>query len=110
VFAVQVPESCRDLSPGFVARVLAEHWAFLPGAARELGVSSSDLRRLTLARPWLLARAHEEMGVIVARAEGELIRALDDEDPRRREWAAGAILGSWAARDSLFAPARSRRV
>jgi hypothetical protein len=43
---------------------------------------------------------------IVARAVGELIRALDSDDPRRREWAAEKIMSSYIARNHPFAPAR----
>jgi hypothetical protein len=104
----RVPECCRDLDMARVSRVLAEHHAHFPMAARELGVSEPDLRRLTWARPRLLDEAHEEMELVVRRARGELISALFDPDStdRRREWAADWILRSWIARDSPFAPAR----
>jgi hypothetical protein len=43
----------------------------------------------------------------VAKAEAEVWAALyDEEDPRRREWAADRILGSWMARDHPLAKAR----
>ncbi len=46
------------------------------------------------------------MEVVVARAWGELIRALDSDDWRRRAWAADKIMSSWLARDHPLAPAR----
>jgi hypothetical protein len=102
----KVPESCVNLDMAHVSRVLAKHRAYIPMAARELGVSPVDLRRLTWARPHLLDEAHEEMELVVIRAWGELIRAVSSDDPRRRMWASDRILSSWAARDSPFAPAR----
>jgi hypothetical protein len=102
----KVPDSCNDLDMARVAWVLAKHRAYFPTAARELGVLPADLKRLTWARPHLLDQAHEEMGLIVARAQGELITAVFSDDPRRQMWAADKILSSWIARDSPLAPAR----
>jgi hypothetical protein len=102
----KVPDSCVHLDMDRVARVLAKHHSYFPAAARELGVSPADLRRLTWARPHLLDEAHEEMEVVVARAQGEVIKALDSNDWRRKMWACDKILGSWLARDHPLAPAR----
>jgi hypothetical protein len=102
----KVPENCGNLDMNHVARVLAKHHAYFPAAARELGVSPVDLKRLTWARPHLLDEAHEEMEVVVARAQGEVIKALDSDDWRRKMWACDKILGSWLARDHPLAPAR----
>ena len=101
----KVPVSCEHLDLALVERVLAKHHAFFPAAARELGVLPTDLRRLTWARPHLLDEAHEEMELFVARAMGELIKALYSPNDRRREWAAERILSSWIARDHPFARA-----
>jgi hypothetical protein len=42
------------------------------------------------------------------RAWGELIKALDSDDPRRQMWASDKIMSSWLARDHPLAPARRR--
>jgi hypothetical protein len=107
-FVPKVPDSCRDLDMAHVAQVLTKHRAYFPAAARELGVSPEDLKRLTWARTHLLDQAHEEMELIVSRAWGELIRALYSDDPRRRMWASDKILSSWMAQGSPMAPARRR--
>jgi len=103
--SAKVPESCGHLDLAQVEKTLAEHFGDIHAAAKDLGVSSPDLRRLTWAKPKLLAAAHEEMEEAVIRAQGELIRMLDSPDPRKRERAAERILASWAARNSPFAPA-----
>jgi hypothetical protein len=105
-FVPKVPDSCRDLDMARVSRVLTRHRGYFPMAARELGVSPADLKRLTWAKPHLLDAAHEEMELVVIRAQGELIRALWSDDPRRRMWASDRILSSWLARDHPLARAR----
>jgi hypothetical protein len=105
----KVPDSCADLDMARVSRVLTKHRAYFPTAARELGVSPADLKRLTWAKPKLLDEAHEEMELVVLRAQGALIEALFSGDERRQIWAADRILSSWIARDSPLAPARGSR-
>jgi hypothetical protein len=57
------PASCADLDLAVVERVLAKHYGDITGAARELGVSGPDLKRLTWAKPELLEEAElERMG------------------------------------------------
>ena len=102
----KVPDSCADLNVARVARVLTRHRAYFPTAARELGVSPQDLKRLTWAKPQLLDQAHEEMELVVDRAQGALIEALYSDDERRQLWAADKILSSSMARDHPLAPAR----
>jgi hypothetical protein len=85
--------------------MLEKHFGHIPAAARELGVPAPDLRRLTWARPDLLNEALEELELAVIVAQGRVIEALDSPDPRRREWAAEKILGSWMARGHPLAPA-----
>jgi hypothetical protein len=66
------------------------------------------MNRLTRARPHLLDEAHEEMEVVVARAQGEVIDAVYRDDPRRQMWGCDKLLSSWLARDHPLAPARRR--
>jgi hypothetical protein len=109
VLRVRVPESCADLSPAKVERELEKHFGDITAAARELGVPGPDLRRLIWAQPSLLENAHEELELVVARARGVVIDALDSDDPDRRQWAADKIMSSYLARDNPFAPARRGR-
>jgi hypothetical protein len=104
-FVPKVPYGCRDLDLTHVLRMLAKHYGYFPTAARELGVSPMDLRRLTWAKPHILDEAHEEMELAVIRAEGELISAVFSGNPRRRMWGADRLLSSWIARDHPLAPA-----
>jgi hypothetical protein len=105
-FVPKTPDSCRDLDLAHVSSTLAKQYGDICSAARELGVSPQDLKRLTWAKPHLLDVAHEEMELVVALAWGELIRALWSDEPRRRMWASDRILSSWMARNHPFAPAR----
>jgi hypothetical protein len=107
-FVPKVPDSCRDLDLAHVSRTLTKHYGYFPSAARELGVSPADLRRLTWSKPKLLDEAHEEMDLAVIRGRGELIRALFSDNPRRRMWGADRMLSSWMARDSPHARARGK--
>jgi hypothetical protein len=102
----KVPAACAGLDLALVERTLMKHYGDITGAARELGVSGPDLRRLTWSKPELLERASEECEVFVARAWGVMIKALDSDDVHRRQWAADKILSSWIARDHPLAPAR----
>jgi len=107
-FVPKVPDSCRGLDLAHVSRTLTKHYGYFPSAARELGVSAPDLRRLTWSKPKLLDDAHEEMDLAVIRAKGELIRAVFSDNPRRRMWGADRMLSSWMARDSPHARARPK--
>jgi hypothetical protein len=100
------PADCADLDLTRVERTLAKRLGDIPASAKELGVPIPSLRRLTWAKPDLLEEAELECMGIVARAWGELIRALDSDDWRRRAWAADKIMSSWLARDHPLAPAR----
>jgi hypothetical protein len=104
-----IPVACLALDPQRVSKVLAKHMGAIGPSARELGVSEPDLRRLTWAKPKLLEAAHEEIDLILARANGEIIRALFDPDSsdRRREWAADWVLASRLAEGHPFATAGS---
>src|ERR1700722_4243343 len=104
----KVPAACADLDLAQVSRVLAKHYGDIPAAARELKVSGPDLRHLTWARPEVLEEARDQCEIFVARAWGELIRALYSDDWHRQMWASDKILSSWLARDHPLAAARRR--
>ena len=106
VLRVKVPDGCADLCPAKVERMLEKHFGDIYAAARELGVPGPDLKRLTWAQPKLLEHALEELELVVHRARSVVFKALDDPDPRRREWAADKILSSSLARNHPLAPAR----
>jgi hypothetical protein len=105
----RAPAGCADLDLGLVGRTLAKHYGDIPAAARELGVSIPDLRRLTWAKPKLLEEAELERMGVIDRAWGQLIEALYSNDLRRQMWASDKTMSSWLARDSPFAPARRGR-
>jgi hypothetical protein len=48
-FIPKAPASCDHLDLALVERTLTKHFGCIPTAARELGVSGPDLRRLTWA-------------------------------------------------------------
>jgi hypothetical protein len=99
------PAGCADLDLVEVSGALAKHYGDFTAAARELGVSPPDLRRLTWAKPELLEAAHEVMEEVIARARSELIQAVCSDDPRRQMWAADKILSSRLAQGHLLGPA-----
>jgi hypothetical protein len=66
----KIPDSCIDLDLVLVERVLTKRLGDIHVAARELGVSGPDLRRLTWAKPHLLDGAHEAIAEIFARGHG----------------------------------------
>ena len=100
------PASCADLDLAVVERTLAKHYGDIAGAARELGVSGPDLKRLTWAKPQLLEEADLERMSVIAQVWHVLITALDSEDWHRRAWTSDKIMSSWLARDHPLAPAR----
>jgi hypothetical protein len=102
----KAPASCEDLCPAKVVRALERSFGQIPAAARELGISMPDLRRLVSARPALLEEALEELELAVIMAQGVLIAALYSDDLRRQMWASDKIMSSWLARDHPLAPAR----
>jgi hypothetical protein len=102
------PASCADLDLALVERTLAKHYGDIPAAARELGVSGPDLKRLTWAKPQLLEEADLERMSVIAQVWHVLIAALDSEDWRRKMWASDKIMSSWLARDHPLALARRR--
>ncbi len=71
MFRAKIPDSCADLCPAKVERMLEKHFGDIYAAARELGVPGPDLRRLTWAQPSLHKNALEELELVVQRAMGE---------------------------------------
>jgi hypothetical protein len=104
----KAPASCEDLCPAKVVRALERSFGQIPPAARELGISMPDLRRLVSAQPALLEEALEEHELAVAQAMGVVIQALYSDDLRRQMWASDKIMSSWLARGHPLAPARRR--
>jgi hypothetical protein len=105
-FIPKAPASCDHLDLALVERTLTKHYGDITAAARELGVSGPDLRRLTWAKPELLEEALLQCQVFADLAFGVMIKALDSENPRKREWAAGKILSSRIAWNHPLSPAR----
>jgi hypothetical protein len=101
----KAPASCEDLCPARVVRALERSFGQIPPAARELGVSIPDLRRLTWAQPKLLEEALEELELAVIQAQSVVIQALDSPDWRRRAWASDRIMSSYLARGHPLSPA-----
>ena len=100
------PASCADLDLAVVERTLAKHYGDITGAARELGVSGPDLKRLTWAKPQLLEEAELERMGVISHVWHVLITALDSDDWRRNMWASDKMMSSWLARDHPLSPAR----
>jgi hypothetical protein len=100
-----VPASVSGLDPVRVARVLVKRQANVSAAARDLGVPSADLRKLTWSHPWLVEVALEEAERLVDRAEARLTAALDGPHPDRALAAATFILSHHrAARERGWGP------
>jgi hypothetical protein len=106
---VKIPDSCADLCPDKVERMLHKHVGDIYAAARELGVSGPDLKRLLWSKPELLENAMADYELAVIRAQDEAVRAVWSDDPRRQMWGADKILNSYLARDHPLAPARRGR-
>jgi hypothetical protein len=104
-FIPKFPPGCAHLDLREVERVLVRHRANISEAAKELGVSRTDLRKLTWHKPKLLEEALLWCGVYVSRCDGLLIQALDSKSRRRREWAVDKILSSDMGYGYLLSPA-----
>ena len=79
-----VPAAAADLDLDMVAEVLAHHGCNVTDAAADLGVSSSDLRRLLWANPVLQDQAFEAVEGRIDLAEKNIAEALNSDDPRMR--------------------------
>lgn len=81
---MKVPASVADLDFDFVVKALAKHDCNVTDAAKELGVTASDLRRLRDANPKLQDQAFEEVEARLDLAERNLYEDLRSEDRRIR--------------------------
>jgi hypothetical protein len=105
-FIPKFPPGCSHLDLKEVDRVLVRHRANLSEAAKELGVSRTDLRKLTWHSPKILEEALFWCDVYVNRCRDVMIGALHSRSRRRREWASDKILSSSMAHGHPFASAR----
>jgi hypothetical protein len=104
-FIPKFPPGCAHLDLKEVERVLIRHRANINEAAKELGVSRTDLRKLTWHSPKILEEALLWCGVYVSRCDGLLIRALDSKSRRRCEWAVDKLMSSGMGYGHLLSPA-----
>jgi hypothetical protein len=87
-----IPATVARLDLGVVTEVLARHAVNLTGAAADLGVPPSDLRRLLWANPRLQDEAFEVVERRLDKAEKNIAEALNSEDSRRRNAASFFVL------------------
>jgi hypothetical protein len=88
------PEACRHLDLAVVSHTLAKHRLDICGAAKELGVHRTDLRRLTWHDPKLLDEAMETIELYRHRCNGLVIDELHSPQGWRRRRAIDLILTS----------------
>jgi hypothetical protein len=101
------PEGCRHLDLAVVSRTLAKHRLDICGAAKELGVHRTDLRKLTWHDPALLDVAREACELYAARCNGLMIEELYSPERWRRRRAREQLL---VAFDHPLAPAPRPKV
>jgi hypothetical protein len=77
------PANLADIDLERVRRALFKADGNVTRAAKALKVNSADLRRLTWARPQLIMLALEQAHRLVDKAEENLRRALDGDNPHR---------------------------
>jgi hypothetical protein len=88
------PEACRHLDLIVVSSALAKHRLDICGAAKELGVHRTDLRKLTWHDPKLLDEAKEAIEVYAIRCNGLMIDDFYGPEGWRRRRAVEQILAS----------------
>ena len=99
------PPGCAHLDLKEVERVLTKHRADITAAAKELGVSRTDLRRLTWHDPKLLEEGLFLCWAHVSRCNDVIISAIYSNNRRKREWACDKILSTGMAGNHPFATA-----
>jgi hypothetical protein len=87
-----IPATVANLDLGVVVEVLARHACNVTDAAAELGVPSSDLRRLLWANPTLQDGAFEVVEARLDKAEANIAEALHSDDSRRRDAASFFVI------------------
>jgi hypothetical protein len=93
-FISKFPPGCARLDLRRVAEVLTKHRADICAGAKELGVSRTDLRRLTWHDPKLLHGAYEAIDLYAIRCQSLMIQELSSPRRRIRERATDQILAS----------------
>jgi hypothetical protein len=96
-----------------VSQTLAKHRLDLCAAAKELGVSQPDLRRLTWHDPKLLDEAEDACFLHTALCMSAMIQDLQSSESWRRRRGVEQLLASPRGYDhplSTFAPATRRKV
>jgi hypothetical protein len=88
----RVPVSCRDLDLAVVRKTLIAERGDVSAAAKALGVSSSDLRKLALSSRALNDVLTEALERAIDEAWATIVKGLEDESMRRRNRAAGLVL------------------
>jgi hypothetical protein len=92
----KVPDSVAHLDPDVVVEVLSRHGVNVSDAAGEMGVASSDLRRLLCAKPHLTDMAVELEERRLDLAERNIYEALRSDDSRRRDAASFFVVRNTA--------------
>jgi hypothetical protein len=92
----KVPSTVADLDHAVVIAALSRHACNVTDAAKELGVSASDLRRLMLANPQMQDVAYEMVEARLDIAEKNIHEALHSDDSRRRDAASFFVLRNTA--------------
>jgi hypothetical protein len=88
----RTPSSCEHLSFAAIQQALLDKRGSVTGAARALGVPSSDLRRLAQESPALVEAAYEAMEQGLDQAVAVLFEGMRRKDIRQQLKAAAFFL------------------
>ena len=92
------PAALAHLSDEAAAKALSKHFGDMVPAAKELGISAPELRRLTWSNPAILDAAHERMQLFIFVRRDEIIAGLNSRRASERRRAVDRI----AANPGLF--------
>ena len=92
------PASLAHISDEAAAKALSRHFGDMVPAAKDLGISAPELRRLTWANPAILDAAHERMSLFVFCRKDEIMRGLHSRRASDRRRAVDGM----AANPGLF--------